>query len=395
MVVKNVTILGSTGSIGISTLNVIAQHADKYNVFALTANTNIEQLSEQCVRYKPRYAVMANEESANKLRLSLINIAPDIEIFSSVDGLSYVASHTDADYVMAAIVGAAGLLPTLAAARAGKRVLLANKESLVMSGKLFMDAVHQNGAELLPIDSEHNALFQCMPSDFHNGLDKVGVTRILITASGGPFRQTALDDLEKVTPKQACNHPNWEMGKKISVDSATMMNKGLEVIEACWLYKAIPEQIQVVIHPQSVIHSLVEYEDGSVLAQLGNPDMRTPIAHALAWPERITSGVKPLNLFEIARLDFENVDVERFPCLALAAEAMSVGGTSTTILNAANEVAVSGFLEGRIKFTDIANVVEKSLGNIDSVNADNIDLILEADQLTREYSRQLIGEFAA
>jgi 1-deoxy-D-xylulose-5-phosphate reductoisomerase len=394
MVVKSVTILGSTGSIGISTLNVIEQHTDKYKVFALTANTNIEQLSEQCVRYKPRYAVMADEDSASKLRLSLSNLAPDIEIFSGVEGLTNVASHIDTDYVMAAIVGAAGLLPTLAAAHAGKRVLLANKESLVMSGKLFMDAVHQNGAELLPIDSEHNALFQCMPSDFHNGLDQIGVTRILITASGGPFRETALHELEQVTPKQACDHPNWDMGKKISVDSATMMNKGLEVIEACWLYKAIPDQIQVVIHPQSVIHSLVEYEDGSVLAQLGNPDMRTPIAHALAWPERITSGVKPLNLFDVARLDFENVDVERFPCLGLAAEAMSVGGTSTTILNAANEVAVSEFLEGRIKFTDIADVVEQSLSNIDSVNADTIDVILESDHQTREYSRKIIGELA-
>jgi 1-deoxy-D-xylulose-5-phosphate reductoisomerase len=392
---KGITILGSTGSIGLSTLDVISQHTDEYYVFALTANTNNTQLYKQCIAYKPRYAVMANEDSANQLRLALSKESHEIEILTGIDGLIKVASHIDTDYVMAAIVGAAGLLPTLAAARAGKRVLLANKESLVMSGKLFMDAVHQNGAELLPIDSEHNALFQCMPNDFKNGLDNVGVTRILITASGGPFRQTAIDALESVTPEQACAHPNWDMGKKISVDSATMMNKGLEVIEACWLFNAKPSQIQVIIHPQSVIHSLVEYEDGSVLAQLGNPDMRTPIAHALAWPNRITSGVKPLNLFDIARLDFEIVDVKRFPCLRLAAEAMSSGGTSTTILNAANEIAVSEFIDGNIKFTDIARIVEWSLNNIESVNADNIDVILEADRITRELSQQYIGEFDA
>jgi 1-deoxy-D-xylulose-5-phosphate reductoisomerase len=296
---------------------------------------------------------------------------------------------------MAAIVGAAGLLPTLAAARSGKRILLANKESLVMSGKLFMDAINENGAELLPIDSEHNALFQCMPANYRSGLYQAGVTRILITASGGPFRQTPLKELERVTPEQACAHPNWNMGKKISVDSATMMNKGLEVIEACWLFNASPEQIQVVIHPQSVIHSLVEYEDGSVLAQLGNPDMRTPIAHALAWPGRIRSGVASLNLFDIARLDFEIADINRFPCLRLAAEAMSAGGTSTTILNAANEIAVSEFLQGKIKFTDIARIVALALENLEPVDPGSIDVILEADRAAREYSQQAVRDIAA
>ena len=392
---KGITVLGSTGSIGLSTLDVIKRHPDKYRVIALTANNSVERLAEQCIDVQPAYAAMVNENSADKLRVILSNKAPGVEILSGEDGLTRVASLPEVDYVMAAIVGAAGLLPTLAAARTGKRVLLANKESLVMSGKLFMDAVQQNGAELLPIDSEHNALFQCMPVNYHHGLSQTGVTKIMITASGGPFRQTLIKDLDRVTPEQACAHPNWDMGKKISVDSATMMNKGLEVIEACWLFNASPEQIQVVIHPQSVIHSLVEYEDGSVLAQLGNPDMRTPIAHALAWPERISSGVKSLDLFDIARLDFEIADIKRFPCLRLAADAMSTGGTSTTILNAANEVAVAEFLQGRIKFTDIARIVEQSLTSLESVSADSIDVILETDHLARNYSKQLIGELAA
>jgi 1-deoxy-D-xylulose-5-phosphate reductoisomerase len=392
---KNVTILGSTGSIGLSTLDVLKRHPDKYRVFALTANNGVERLAEQCIECRPQYAVMVNEDCSDKLKSLLSNKAPDIEILTGVEGLARVSSHDDVDYVMAAIVGAAGLLPTLAAARSGKRILLANKESLVMSGKLFMDAINENGAELLPIDSEHNALFQCMPANYRSGLYQAGVTRILITASGGPFRQTPLKELERVTPEQACAHPNWNMGKKISVDSATMMNKGLEVIEACWLFNASPEQIQVVIHPQSVIHSLVEYEDGSVLAQLGNPDMRTPIAHALAWPGRIRSGVASLNLFDIARLDFEIADINRFPCLRLAAEAMSAGGTSTTILNAANEIAVSEFLQGKIKFTDIARIVALALENLEPVDPGSIDVILEADRAAREYSQQAVRDIAA
>ena len=287
---------------------------------------------------------------------------------------------------MAAIVGAAGLLPTLTAARNGKRVLLANKEALVMSGKLFMDAVREYGAQLLPIDSEHNAIFQCMPRDFDDGLDVAGVTRILLTASGGPFLTRPVEELDSVTPAEACAHPNWDMGKKISVDSATMMNKGLEVIEACWLFDTGAENIEIVIHPESVIHSLVEYSDGSVLAQLGNPDMRTPIAHAMAWPRRIESGVEKLNLSDISRLNFAKPDPERFPCLGLARQALASGGTATTILNAANEVAVAEFLGGRIRYTEIAEVVKQTLEGVANQPADTLELILEADKRARDYA---------
>jgi len=325
----------------------------------------------------------------------LKELAPDVKVLSGVSGLEEVARHPEADYVMAAIVGAAGLLPTLAAARSGKRVLLANKEALVMSGQLFMDAVRENGAELLPIDSEHNAIFQCMPTDFGKGLEQSGVVQILLTASGGPFRETPISELSAMTPDQACAHPNWDMGRKISVDSATMMNKGLEVIEACWLFNTTLESIKVILHPQSVIHSLVEYSDGSVIAQLGNPDMRTPIANALAWPDRMSSGVERLNLFEIAHLDFEKPDLERFPCLRLAMESMQSGGTSTTVLNAANEVAVANFLSGDIRFTEIPDVVESCLNSITSVEATTLEIILEADQLAREYANESVRKFAA
>ncbi len=389
---KGITILGATGSIGLSTLDVLAQHPDKYQLIAITANSNVAKLHEQCLTWRPRYAVMADEKSADILRDLLSKDDIDIEVLAGQEGLVAVAALPDVDYVMAAIVGAAGLLPTLAAARAGKRVLLANKESLVMSGQLFMDAIHENGAELLPIDSEHNAIFQCMPTDSDGSLNKMGITKILITASGGPFRCTPINELTSVTPQQACNHPNWDMGRKISVDSATMMNKGLEIIEACWLFNAHPDQIQVIIHPQSVIHSMVEYEDGSILAQLGNPDMRTPIAHALAWPQRISSGVKSLDLFDIARLDFEDADLQRFPCLKLAANAMKAGGTSTTILNAANEIAVFEFLRGRIRFTDIARIVEMTLSHIQPVIAETIECVLEADKTARRYSEKIAGE---
>lgn len=390
-----VSILGSTGSIGLSTLEVLSLHPDKYRLIAISANTSVERIIEQCIRWQPMYAVMADEKSADILRSRLSNKAPDVKILAGAEGLDRIATLPESDYVMAAIVGAAGLLPTLAAARAGKRILLANKESLVMSGRLFMDAVRDNSAELLPIDSEHNALFQCMPVNFHKGLSESGVTRILITASGGPFRSIPAAELDRVTPEQACAHPNWNMGKKISVDSATMMNKGLEVIEACWLFNTTPSQIQVVLHPQSVIHSMVEYADGSVLAQLGNPDMRTPIAHAMAWPERMTSGVRSLDLFDVARLDFEIPDPQRFPCLRLAAEAMSAGGTATAILNAANEVAVAEFLGGRIKFTDIPRTVEDTLTNLLPVEADSLEAILNADKMARDYSHHYIKELAA
>ena len=386
------TLLGATGSIGLSTLDVVSRHKDKYEIVALTANRNIELLAEQCETWKPKYAVIAEHDLAESLRTTLTSKGIDTEVLSGSEGLQYVAALPEAHYVMAAIVGAAGLLPTLAAAKAGKRVLLANKESLVMSGKLFMDTIHESGAELLPIDSEHNAIFQSMPANFKDGLSETGVEKILLTASGGPFRTTPLDELKSVTPEQACAHPNWDMGRKISVDSATMMNKGLEVVEACWLFDTEPEKIQVVLHPQSVIHSMVQYVDGSVLAQLGNPDMRTPIAHGLAWPERIASAVEPLNIFDVAHLDFEIPDLERFPCLRLAREAMSAGGTSTAILNAANEVAVEAFLNNQIRFTEIPQLVETAMENISGVEADSIDTVLSADAEARRFALAHVAE---
>ncbi|HYY15623.1 MAG TPA: 1-deoxy-D-xylulose-5-phosphate reductoisomerase, partial [Gammaproteobacteria bacterium] len=301
-----------------------------------------------------------------------------------------VASAAETDYVMAAIVGAAGLMPTLAAAHAGKRILLANKEALVMSGRILIDAVRESGAQILPIDSEHNAVFQCLPRGFERGLEDVGVSRILLTASGGPFRTLALSELRQVTPAQACAHPNWVMGRKISVDCATMMNKGLELIEACWLFNTTPEKVDVVLHPQSVVHSLVEYIDGSVLAQLGHPDMRTPIAHALAWPERIGSGSESLDLFEVAKLEFERPDVARFPCLRLAREAMSLGGTATAVLNAANEVAVAAFLAGELNFADTPAVVETTLSHLPSHEAVSLEVILKADEAARQNALQVL-----
>ncbi|MFC1684281.1 1-deoxy-D-xylulose-5-phosphate reductoisomerase [Pseudomonadota bacterium] len=385
------TVLGSTGSIGVSTLDVVARHPERYRIVALTANRDIEGLYRQCLEVRPDYAVMADAASAQQLAVRLQSEAPAIRVLSGIEGLEEVSRLPEADYVMAAIVGAAGLLPALAAVRAGKRVLLANKEALVVSGSLFMDEAERHGAEILPIDSEHNAVFQCMPSQFAQGLSQVGVRRILLTASGGPFRDTPVSELECVTPEQACAHPNWDMGRKISVDSATMMNKGLEVIEACWLFHTRPEKIDVVLHPQSVIHSMVEYDDGSVLAQMGNPDMRTPIAHALAWPERIESGVESLDLFAVARLDFEAPDVERFPCLRLAYEAIEAGGTAPAILNAANEVAVQAFLERRIGFTDIPKIIESTLTAEAMSDVAGLDELLEVDERARRQAEQKIS----
>jgi 1-deoxy-D-xylulose-5-phosphate reductoisomerase len=388
--IKGITVLGATGSIGVSTLDVLARHNDRYRVVALSANTQVERLFEQCLTHRPRYAVMVDAVAAERLERQLRTHGSDTEVLSGIAGLERIASLAEVDYVMAAIVGAAGLLPTLAAARHGKRVLLANKEALVMSGHLFMEEVRANGAELLPIDSEHNAIFQCMPQHFASGLVQNGVRHILLTASGGPFRTTPLADLESVTPAQAVAHPNWSMGRKISVDSATMMNKGLEVIEACWLFNTDPAHIQVVLHPQSVIHSMVAYHDGSVLAQLGNPDMRTPIAHALAWPERIESGVADLNIFDVARLDFEKADLNRFPCLRLAIEAMEAGGTAPAVLNAANEIAVEAFLNETIGFTSISRVIEQSMRQVVRREADCLDTIFEADAEAREVATALI-----
>jgi 1-deoxy-D-xylulose-5-phosphate reductoisomerase len=386
--VTGITILGSTGSIGLSTLDVMSRRRDLFEPVALTANTNVEELLRQCLEWRPKYAVMADPESASRLRDGLRREAPDIRIMSGPEGLQEVAGCAETDYVMAAIVGAAGLLPTLAAARAGKRVLLANKEALVMSGRLFMDAVKQNGARLLPIDSEHNAIFQCLPPDFDGSMERAGVTRIMLTASGGPFRTRRLQELRDVTAAEACAHPNWDMGRKISVDSATMMNKGLEVIEACWLFDAGADNIEVVIHPESIVHSLVEYSDGSVLAQLGNPDMRTPIAHAMAWPRRIEAGVKKLSLFDISKLNFEKPDPDRFPCLGLARQALAEGGTATTILNAANEVAVGEFLGSRIRFTEIAEVVKQTLDGVSVQPAGTLEQVLDADQRARDHARE-------
>ncbi len=392
---KAITVLGSTGSIGVSTLDVVLRHSDKYVVRALTANTNVDALLEQCITHKPEFAVMVDEDAASQLQNKINDKSLEVTVLSGVDGLLKVVELNDVDYVMAAIVGAAGLLPTLGAAKAGKRVLLANKEALVMSGKLFMDTIEENNAELLPIDSEHNAIFQCMPDGFNNNVESLGAKKVLLTASGGPFRTTPIEQLSAMTPDQACAHPNWDMGRKISVDSATMMNKGLEVIEACWLFHIQPDFIQVVIHPQSVIHSMVEYNDGSVLAQLGNPDMRTPIAYGLAWPERIDAGVERLDLFDIAQLDFAMPDEQRFPCLRLAREAMQQGGTSSAILNAANEVAVNEFLHNKIRFTDIPLVIESVLEDVTQHEAASLDIILEDDQLARNSAMTVIKGLAA
>ncbi|WP_308724183.1 1-deoxy-D-xylulose-5-phosphate reductoisomerase [Metapseudomonas otitidis] len=383
-----VSVLGATGSIGLSTLDVIARHPQRYEVFAISGFSRLTELQALCIRHRPRFAVVPDASAARVLQDALISAGLDTRVLSGEAGLCEIAAHPDVDAVMAAIVGAAGLRPTLAAVEAGKRVLLANKEALVMSGALFIQAVRRHGAVLLPIDSEHNAIFQCLPGDYGRGLAQVGVRRILLTASGGPFRETPLEALANVTPEQACAHPNWSMGRKISVDSASMMNKGLELIEACWLFDAAPSQVEVVIHPQSVIHSLVDYVDGSVLAQLGNPDMRTPIAHALAWPERVDSGVAPLDLFRVGRLDFQEPDEGRFPCLRLARQAAEAGGSAPAMLNAANEIAVAAFLGRRIRFTEIASIIDEVLNREAALAVESLDAVVEADARARAAAQQ-------
>ncbi len=388
---QQITVLGATGSVGLSTLDVIARHPDLYEVFALTGFSRLKELLALCVRHTPRFAVVPDVALARNLQDDLVAAGLDTRVLVGESGLCEVAGHPQVDTVLAAIVGAAGLRPTLAAVEAGKKVLLANKEALVMSGALFMQAVHRSGAVLLPIDSEHNAIFQCLPTDYARGLGSVGVRRILLTASGGPFRETPLADLMGVSPEQACAHPNWSMGRKISVDSATMINKGLELIEACWLFNARPEQVEVVIHKQSVIHSMVDYVDGSVLAQLGNPDMRTPIAHALAWPRRIDSGVAPLDLFAIARLDFQAPDEQRFPCLRLARQAAEAGNSAPAMLNAANEVAVAAFLDRRIRYPEIASIIEEVLSLEPVVAVDELGAVFEADSKARALVGQWLG----
>lgn len=392
---QRLTVLGATGSIGLNTLDVVARHPERFEVHALTANSRVAELVGLCRRHQPRYVVIADADAgagaAARLRADLQAAGVRSEVLAGEAALAEVAAHDEVDVVMAAIVGAAGLKPTLAAVRAGKRVLLANKEALVMAGQLFMAEVRRARATLLPIDSEHNAIFQSLPANFDGDLDARGVRRILLTASGGPFRNTPLQELAQVTPQQACAHPNWVMGRKISVDSASMMNKGLEVIEAHWLFNAPAERIEVVVHPQSVIHSLVEYTDGSVLAQLGNPDMRTPIAHALAYPERIEAGVAPLDLCQIGRLDFTPPDHRRFPCLGLAYEALRAGGSAPTLLNAANEVAVAAFLDGRLPFTGIAATIASVLERIPAMPLADLDAALQADAA----ARRLAGEIVA
>ncbi len=386
---QRITILGATGSIGASTLDVLARHPDKYRVHALSAHARVEELAAQCRIFRPQRAVVGTPEAAARLRELLAGLPVDVDHGEAA--LCDIASSADTDTVMAAIVGAAGLAPTLAAARAGKKVLLANKEALVMSGQLFMDAVREHKATLLPIDSEHNAIFQSLPAHYGRDPDAAGVEKIVLTASGGPFLQRAVDTLGDVTPEEACKHPNWSMGRKISVDSATMMNKGLEVIEAHWLFGAPAGRIEVLIHPQSVIHSMVSYTDGSVLAQLGNPDMRTPIAHALAYPERIASGVAQLDLTQWAALQFQHPDFDRFPCLALAFDALRAGGTAPALLNAANEVAVQAFLDRRIGFRDIDRVVRRVMDENPCGAASSIEAVLAQDACARDAAGRIVG----
>ena len=382
--VQHLTILGSTGSIGVSTLDVVARHPQRFKVVALTAKSRTDVLLQQCKQFSPQFAVLMDPAAAKAFEQSVIEAGLPTRVLCGVEALEKVASLPEVDAVMAAIVGIAGLRATLAAAGSGKKVLLANKESLVTAGGLFMDTVRRHGATLLPIDSEHNAVFQSLPRDFDGDLDSAGVRRILLTASGGPFRVLPPDQFEHVTPDQACAHPNWVMGRKISVDSATMMNKGLEVIEAHWLFSAPPERIEVVVHPESIVHSMVEYVDGSVIAQLGNPDMRTPIAHALAYPQRIENGVSALDLTAAGKLQFEKPDFGRFPCLALAFEALRVGNGAATVLNAANEVAVERFLEQGLNYLDIPRLIEAVLASVRAAATHSIDEVLNLDHAARE-----------
>ena len=391
---RQVSILGSTGSIGVSTLDVIARHPSEFAVYALAASTSVEAMLAQCRAHRPAYAVMADPSAAEQLRTRL---GPDsaTEVLQGEDGLQAVVTAPAVDCVMAAIVGAAGLPSTVAAARAGKTVLLANKESLVMGGHLLMGAVRESGARLLPIDSEHNAIFQCLPVDAAARPGRAGVSKVLLTASGGPFREWSMAQMNSASPDQACAHPNWNMGRKISVDSASLMNKGLEFIEACWLFDLEPAMVEVVVHPQSIIHSMVQYLDGSVLAQLGNPDMRTPIAYGLGWPDRLDAGVAPLDLIATARLDFEAPDEGRFPCLRLARESVASGGTAMAVCNSANEEAVAAFLDRQIRFTDIPRIIESTLERVTTVEPVDLGVVEQADREARATARALIADIGA
>lgn len=391
MTIQSLTILGSTGSVGANTLDVVERHPDRFRVVALTAHAQSDALFAQCRRHRPRYAVIADARAAALLALRMKKEGLETEVLCGTDALERVAALPEVDTVMAAIVGIAGLRPAFAAAKAGKKVLLANKEALVTAGPVLMQAAHAGRATILPIDSEHNAIFQALPASYAGKLGAAGVRRILLTASGGPFRLTPPEELVHVTPKAACAHPNWVMGRKISVDSATMMNKGLEVIEARWLFNARPNQIEVVIHPESVVHSLVEYIDGSVIAQLGNPDMRTPIAHALGFPGRIDAGVDFLDLARVGALHFEAPDIARFPCLRLAYEALEAGGAAPAILNAANEVAVARFLAEEIGFTEIPKLIQAVLARCDGGALEDLDDVFEADRAARECAEHCLS----
>lgn len=381
--------LGATGSIGQSTLDIVARHPGLYSLYALTANNNHQKMLQLCRQFVPRFAVMRDVDSAQLLQQEIRDLPT--EVLTGEDALAEVAGADGVDIVVAAIVGAVGLMPTLAAVRAGKRILLANKEALVMAGALFMDEVLRYGAELLPVDSEHNAIFQCLPpGSISKSVAGAGVRKIILTGSGGPFRDIDVESLDDVTPEQACAHPNWDMGPKISVDSATMMNKGLELIEACWMFAVDQDDVEILLHRQSIVHSMVAYNDGSVIAQMGNPDMRTPIANALAWPNRIESGVEPLDLLQVSQLDFTLADEERYPCLKLAREAWHQGGTSMTVLNAANEIAVEHFLSRQIKFTEIPGLITKVMEQSTIEPAEGLDSILRADFNARELAHQLV-----
>lgn len=388
---QGIVVLGATGSVGVNTLDVVARHPEHYRVVALTGNRQVDRLFQQALQFRPAYVVTGDAASADALRVRLAEAGVNAEVLHGPAALVQVAALPEAEVVMAAIVGAAGLPSAMAAARAGKRILLANKESLVVAGRLFMDAARRHGATLLPVDSEHSAIFQSLPHDYAGNLDAAGIRKIILTASGGPFRQSSAEDLLRVTPDDACRHPNWVMGRKISVDSASLMNKGLEVIEAHWLFSAPPERIDVVVHPQSVIHSMVQYRDGSVMAQLGSPDMRTPIACALAWPERIEAGVGSLDFFSLSNLTFEAPDLERFPCLKLAFDVLRLGGDAPAVLNAANEVAVDAFLHGRLRFVDIPAVVSAALDGVSLAGSGSVEALLAKDEEARAFALQRVA----
>lgn len=386
---QKITLLGATGSIGKNTLSILALHPDRYSLFAITANSDVQSLFDLCQQWHPKFAVLAEYRAAEQLEAKIREWGLSTTVLAGEEGLVRVSSHPECDTVVAAVVGAAGLIPTLAAARAGKRICLANKEALVMGGQLLMQAIETAGATIIPVDSEHNALFQAMPPGYRTGFTPEGVTRLILTASGGPFRELPLEQFPHITPAQAVAHPNWSMGAKVSVDSASMMNKGLELIEAHWLFQMPPSQIEVVIHPQSIVHSLVEYSDGSQLAQLGMPDMRTPIACALSWPERIDSGVSKLNLTQVGHLTFQAPDLARFPCLGLAFEAIKQGGAAPAILNAANEVAVDAFLQGSIPFIAIPLLIEQALNRLSFASSiESVEGLLDIDDQTRQFVKE-------